>query len=79
MSQLYDKAAVSERDAIVEDLGDWIDQYNIANLVVDALEEEWNCPPTLERAKDLWYRACEALSDFLEQISRRLPDPADEE
>jgi hypothetical protein len=79
MPQLYDKAAVSERDAIVEDLGDWIDQYNIASLVVDALEEEWNCPVTLERAKDLWYRACEGLSDFLEERARWLPEPDDEE
>jgi len=79
MSQLYNKAAVSQRDAIVDDLGDWIDQYSIASLVVEAIGEEWSGVVTLERAKELWYLACDGLAKFLEERARWLPEPDDEE
>ncbi|MGQ9676557.1 MAG: hypothetical protein ACUVX1_12920 [Chloroflexota bacterium] len=63
---------------IYDDLADWIDTRNIASLILDALEEEWGCPPTLARAQELWYRACDALPDLLYHISRDLPDPAND-
>jgi len=79
MAQLYDKAAVSVRDQLVDDVGDWIDQYNLAAMIVGAIEEEYGVV-TLEMAKDLWYRALEYhLPDLFGHIARTLPDPANDE
>jgi hypothetical protein len=79
MSQIYDKACESVQDQLLDDLGDWIDQYNVAGMIVDAIREEWGTA-TLEMAKDLWYDALEYhLADVFKSIARRLPDPADED
>ena len=79
MVQLYDKAAVSVRDQLVDDIGDWLDQYNLAAMIIDAIEEEYGTV-TYEMAKDLWYQALEYhLPDLFEHIARTLPDPANEE
>lgn len=78
MSQLYDKAAVCAEDQLVEDLGDWIDQYNLASMIIDAIYDEYGMA-TLEMAKDFWYRALEFhLSEIFEHIARTLPDPAND-
>jgi hypothetical protein len=79
MVQIYDKAAVSVRDQIVEDVGDWIDQYNLAAMIIGAIEEEYEVV-TLEMAQDFWYRALEYhLPELFEHIARSLPDPSEEE
>ena len=79
MSQLYDKAEISKHDQLVEDVGDWIDQYNLASMVVDAIEEEYG-KATYEMARDFWYRALEFhLSHLFEQVARSLPDPVSAE
>ena len=78
MSQLYDKVEISKHDQLVDDLGDWIDQYNIAGLIVEALSEEWGSA-TYERGKDLWYRFLERFPRLLSQTSRWLDDPSDQE
>jgi len=63
MAQLYDKAAISVEDQLVDDVGDWIDQYNLASMIIDAIHEEYGMA-TLEMAK---------------HIARTLPDPANDE
>jgi hypothetical protein len=79
MVQLYDKAAESVRDRLLEDLGDWIDQYNLAGMIIDAIEEEYGSA-TLEQAQDFWYRALEYhLPELFQHVARSLPDQADEE
>ncbi len=79
MSQIYDKAFESVQDKLVEDVGDWIDQYNLASMVIGAIKEEYGTV-TLEMAKDFWYRALEYyLPELFDSIARRLPDPASEE
>ena len=79
MVQLYDKAAESVRDQLLEDLGDWIDQYNLAGMIIDAIEEEYGSA-TLEQAQDFWYRALEYhLPELFQHVARSLPDQADEE
>ena len=79
MAQLYDKAQVSVEDQLVEDVGDWIDQYNLASMIIDAIEEEYGSA-TLEQAQDFWYRALEYyLPDIFERIARSLPDPSEED
>ena len=79
MVQLYDKAAESVRDRLLEDLGDWIDQYNLAGMIIDAIEGEYGSA-TLEQAQDFWYRALEYhLPELFQHIARSLPDQADEE
>lgn len=79
MAQLYDKALESVEDQLVDDVGDWIDQYNVARMVIDAIREEYGMV-TLEMAKDFWYRALEYhLTDLFQHIARTLPDPANEE
>ena len=77
MSNYLQDSIVAE-DKIVDDLGDWIDQYNIASCVVDALCEQWGSA-TYERGKDLWYRFLERLPGLLEETARWLDDPADQE
>jgi len=79
MAQLYDKAQVSIEDQLVDDVGDWIDQYNLASMIIDAIHEEYGMA-TLEMAKDFWYRALEYhLPEIFEHIARTLPDPANDE
>ena len=79
MTQLYDKACESVEDQLVDDVGDWIDQYNVARMVIDAIREEYGVV-TLDMAKDFWYRALEYhLPELFEHIARLLPDPASEE
>ena len=79
MAQLYDKAAISVEDQLVEDIGDWIDQYNLASMFIDAIHVEYGMA-TLEMAKDFWYRALEYhLPEIFEHIARTLPDPANDE
>ena len=77
--QLYDKAQVSIEDDIIEELGAWIDQYNLASMIVGAIEEEWGTV-TLDQGKDFWYRALEYhLPEIFEHIARTLPDPGGED
>ena len=79
VEQLYDKAKVSIEDDIIEELGAWIDQYNLASMIVGAIEEEWGTV-SLENCKDFWYRALEYyLPELFQSIARKLPDPADEQ
>ena len=79
MVQLYDKAKVSAEDQLVEDLGDWIDPYNLASMITEAIREEYGMV-TLEMAKDFWYRALEYhLPEIFEHIARTLPDPSEED
>ena len=79
MAQLYDKAQTSVLDQLVDDVGDWIDQYNLASMIIGAITEEYGSA-TLEQARDFWYRALEYhLPELFEHIARSLPDPADEE
>jgi hypothetical protein len=76
---IYDKAYEGVKDQLTDDLGDWIDQYNLAHMILQAIEEEYGTV-TLEMAKDLWYRALEYhLPELLKHIARTLPDPASEE
>ena len=78
MDRAYCKA-YAETDKLVEDLGDWIDQYNLAAMIIDAIQEEY-ATATLEMAKDFWYRALEYhLPELFEHIARTLPDPADQD
>jgi len=79
MAQLYDKAQVSIEDQLVEDVGDWIDQYNLASMIIDSIHEQYGMA-TLEMAQDFWYRALEYhLPELFEHIARSLPDPSEEE
>ena len=79
MVQLYDKAKVSTEDQLVEDLGDWIDPYNLASMITEAIREEYGVV-TLAMAKDFWYRALEYhLPEIFEHIARTLPDPGEED
>ena len=79
MVQLYDKAKVSAEDQLVEDLGDWIDPYNLASMIVGAIADEYGTV-SLENCKDFWYRALEYhLPELFQTIARRLPDPSEED
>jgi hypothetical protein len=79
MHQLYDKALESAQDQLIQDVGDWIDPYTIAGMVIDAIREEYGSA-TYEQAQDFWYRALEYhLLDVFQEIARTLPDPADEQ
>ena len=79
MVQLYDKAQVSIEDDIVEELGAWIDQYNLASMIVGAIADEYGAV-TLEQCKDFWYRALEYyLPELFQSIARKLPDPSEED
>ena len=79
MVQPYDKARVSAEDRLIDELGDWIDPYTIASMIVGAIEEEWGSV-TLDQCKDFWYRALEYhLHTEFEHIARRLPDPGEED
>ena len=78
MDRTYCKAYV-QTDKLVEDLGDWIDQYNLASMILEAINDDERTP-TLDMAKDFWYRALEYhLPDVFKEIASSLPDPANEE
>jgi hypothetical protein len=77
MAQLYDKAKLSIEDDVIDELGAWIDQYNLASMIVGAIEDEYGSA-TLEQGKDFWYRALEYhLPELFQHIAQTLPDPAD--
>ena len=79
VEQLYDKAKVSIEDDIIEELGAWIDQYNLASMIVGAIADEYGTV-TLDQGKDFWYRALEYhLPELFQSIARKLPDPSEED
>jgi len=78
MVQLYDKVAVSQRDALIDDLGDRIDQYELAARIVDAIEEEWGFVDS-QRCHELWLLALPRLKSLFTKVARWLPDPANDE
>ena len=78
MNQLYNKAAVSIHDDLIDALGDRIDPWEIAARVVDAIEEEWSTVNE-DMCLEFWELA---LNDFYRnfvKLARRLSDPASEE
>jgi hypothetical protein len=79
VEKLYDKGQVSVEDDIIEELGAWIDQYNLASMIVGAIADEYGTA-TLDQGKDFWYRALEYyLPQLFQSIARRLPDPSEED
>jgi hypothetical protein len=79
MVELYNKAPASLDDQLVEDLGDWIDQYNLATMITDAIRQQYGTV-TLQMAKDLWYRALEYyLPHVFEEIANWLPNPVSDD
>jgi hypothetical protein len=79
VEKLYDKGQVSVEDDIIEELGAWIDQYNLASMIVGAIADEYGTA-TLDQGKDFWYRALEYyLPELFQSIARRLPDPSEED
>lgn len=75
MAQIYDKAAVSTHDQLVDDLGDRIDPYEIAARVADAVEEEWGSVSE-DMCLELWSIALDELYPRLQKLARRLADPS---
>ena len=76
MVQLYDKAAISVEDNIIDNLGDLIDPYTLASMVVGAIADEYG-GATYEMATDFWQRALDyRLPRLFAEIARSLPDPA---
>ena len=45
---------------VLEELAQWIDDYTIANTIIEELEEQ-GLQPTLENAKLVWLDALEEL------------------
>jgi hypothetical protein len=79
MPQTNNKAPASLDDQLVEDLGDWIDEYNLATMITDAIREECGTV-TLQMAKDFWYRALEYyLPELFQHIARTLPAPVSDD
>ena len=78
MAQLYDKAAVSIHDDLIDALGDRIDPYEIAARAVDAIEEEWSTVNE-DMCLEFWSIALDDLYRNFVKLARRLTDPADEE
>ena len=68
----YQQGSIAE-DRIIEDVADWIDQYNIASLVYDAIKEEFGIEPTGEQCQDVWYRVLDQLAHLIESCARCLP------
>ena len=63
---------------IRDELADWIDVLNLSSEIIDALYVHWP-QATLDRCKELWLRALYNLPEFLQQESKWLPDPANDE
>lgn len=63
-----------DKDLTVE-LADWIDVYNIASCLLEAIYEEHGEHITLQYAKDVWLRCCDTLWDFIAKAVRYSPDP----
>jgi uncharacterized protein YktB (UPF0637 family) len=74
MTQLYNKATVSLRDQLIDDLGDRIDPYEIAARVVNAVEEEWSTIGG-DMCLELWSIALDDLYTHLRKLARRLANP----
>jgi len=74
MVQLYDKAALSARDQLVDTLGDRIDPYEIAARVVNAVEEEWGTVGE-DMCLEFWSIALDELYTRFQKLARRLADP----
>lgn len=66
------QARVGIVDQIVEDVGDWVDQYNIAWLVYDAIKEEFGIEPTLAQCQDVWYRTLDQLGELIAKCACHL-------
>ena len=74
MVQLYDKAAVSQHDDLIDALGYRIDPYEIAARVVDAIEEEW-ATVNEDMCLEFWSMALDDLYRDFVKLARRLTDP----
>lgn len=61
------------RDMVVDDVGDWLDQYLIAGQIYDEIVEEWGIEPCAEHVKEAWLRVCDQLADIVRGAVRALP------
>ena len=68
---------LAEQNKLTEDVGDWIDQYNIAQLIVEAVEEEWGIV-TEDMCHELWLRYLYVLPSQLADFACHLPDPTED-
>ena len=62
----------SKATRLVEDVGDWIDQYNIAHLILEAIHDELDIKPTVDQCQQVWYRVLYELPDLISQCARHL-------
>ena len=66
------QATTAIADQVVEDVGDWIDQYTIARLVADTIRDEFSIDPTVEQCQAVWYRVLEQLHDLIDSCAAHL-------
>ena len=68
-----------KEDPRLEELADWIDVYNIARCLLEAIHEEYGEHITVDYAKQVWLRCCDSLWDWISEALRYAPDPVDED
>jgi hypothetical protein len=63
---------VSHQREVVDDVGDWIDQYTIADLIYDGIKEEFGILPTVAQCQEVWYRCLDRLGELVRSSVRSL-------
>ncbi len=57
---------------VIDDVGDWIDPYNLAELVYRAIKQEFGIRPTVEQCQQVWLRVLDCLGDNVRDSVRAL-------
>ena len=63
------------KDKLVEEVGDWIDSYVIANSIVQAFVNNFGFPPTVEQCREVWLRTLDVLGDQIEKSASAVQVP----
>jgi len=78
MPQATVQAAAAYRQAVVDDVGDWIDQYVIAETIYDAIYDQFGVLPTAEHCRDAWLRTLSILTQEIRTSAKAIDiDPDD--
>jgi len=62
MAQVIDEKS---RRQVIDNIGDRIDQYEIAELIYEAIKDQFGIQPTEQHCWDVWYRVLDELGDLI--------------
>ena len=63
--------------AVLDEVGDWIDTACIAELVFEAIRDQYNILPTVEQCREVWLRILDQLGEDVSRCVAWMHDELD--